>query len=214
MSRRVDRSRHDASALLVQYTALMNDDAVSLALAIGARLREQRHAREWTLDRLADVSGVSRRMLVSLEQGAANPSLAVLLRLSEALGIALPVLVEPPKSGSVSVTMAGDGPVLWRGTAGGEARMVAGLAMPDAFELWWWALGPGDHRDSAPHSRGTRELIHVHRGVLMMTLGGERVELHSGDAVAFSGDVEHSYRNDGEHVVEFSGAVFEPAGGR
>jgi quercetin dioxygenase-like cupin family protein len=153
-------------------------------------------------------------MLVSLEQGTANPSLAILLRLSEALGIALPTLVEPPKTGPISVTRAGDGPVLWNSPGGGEARMVAGLAIPDAFELWSWRLAPGDRRDSEPHSRGTKELLHVHRGSLVMILGDETIELQTGDAVAFSGDLAHSYRNDGDQMVQFSGAVFDPAGSR
>lgn len=187
---------------------------MGLAAAVGVRVREQRQMRGWTLDHLADVSGVSRRLLVSVEHGSANPSLTILLRLSEALGIALPVLVEPPRAGPIKVNRSGDGPVLWRGPNASEARMVAGLALPDAFELWSWILAPGASRVSAPHSLGARELLHVHRGALVLTLGSETVDLLEGDAVAFAGDVEHSYRNDGDRVVEFSGAMFEPAGGR
>ena len=39
---------------------------------------------------------MSRRALVNVEQGAANPSVGTLLRLSDALGVGLPALVEPP----------------------------------------------------------------------------------------------------------------------
>jgi transcriptional regulator with XRE-family HTH domain len=189
----------------------MDENTAELSAAIGARVREQRHMRGWTLDHLADVSGVSRRMLVSVEQGTANPSLVNLLRLSDALGIALPVLVEPPRSGPISINRAGEAPVLWGEAGSSEARMVAGLALPDAFELWLWILAPGSSRDSSPHSPGSRELLHVHRGTLVLTLGTETVELRDGDAVAFAGDVEHSYRNEGDQTVHFSAAMFEPA---
>ena len=64
--------------------------------AIGARVRQERQSRRWTLDQLAEAAGVSRRMLVNVEQGTANPSVGTLLRLSDALGIGLPALVEPP----------------------------------------------------------------------------------------------------------------------
>ena len=37
-------------------------------------------------------------MAVSVEQGAVNPSVGTLLRLSAALGVGLPALVEPPKA--------------------------------------------------------------------------------------------------------------------
>ena len=44
--------------------------ADSVARAIGGRVRQGRNSRGWTLDQLAGRSGVSRRMLVSIEQGA------------------------------------------------------------------------------------------------------------------------------------------------
>ena len=37
-------------------------------------------------------------MVVSVEQGAVNPSVGTLLRLSDALGIGLPALVAPPRA--------------------------------------------------------------------------------------------------------------------
>lgn len=44
------------------------------AAVIGSQVRQYRVGRGWTLDQLADRSGVSRRMLVNIEQGAANPA--------------------------------------------------------------------------------------------------------------------------------------------
>src|SRR5262249_60524288 len=69
--------------------------ADSVARAIGGRVRHGRNSRGWTLDQLAERSGVSRRMLVSIEQGSANPSIATLLLISDALGIGLPALTMP-----------------------------------------------------------------------------------------------------------------------
>ena len=74
----------------------MDQSAAALAFAIGARVKQERQARRWTLDRLAEAAGVSRRMVVNVEQGAVNPSVGTLLRISDALGIGLPALVEPP----------------------------------------------------------------------------------------------------------------------
>jgi DNA-binding MarR family transcriptional regulator/DNA-binding XRE family transcriptional regulator len=68
----------------------------SLALAIGVRVRQERQELRWTLGQLAEAAGVSRRMVVNVEQGATNPSVGTLLKLSDALGVGLPALVEPP----------------------------------------------------------------------------------------------------------------------
>src|ERR1700749_2906760 len=91
--------------------------ADSVARAIGGPVRQGRNGRGWPLDQLAERSGVSRRMLVSIEQGSANPSIATLLLISDALGIGLPALVELDDQPGLRVTRAGTAPVLWRGEA-------------------------------------------------------------------------------------------------
>ena len=64
--------------------------AGNVARAIGGRVRQGRSSRGWTLDQLAERSGVSRRMLVSIEQGAANPRIATVLLISDAIGMGVP----------------------------------------------------------------------------------------------------------------------------
>ena len=43
---------------------------------VGARVRTARTLRGWTLDQLAEHSGVSRRMIVNVEAGTSNASIA------------------------------------------------------------------------------------------------------------------------------------------
>src|SRR5512135_3029875 len=104
----------------------MRASSSELVSVIGERVRARRHARGWTLDELAERSGVSRRMLVNVEQGTSNASIATLLRLSEALGIGLPALVAPGDGRSpFEVTRAGSQAPLWTGAGGGEAFLTA-----------------------------------------------------------------------------------------
>ncbi|MFN8192801.1 MAG: XRE family transcriptional regulator [Nocardioidaceae bacterium] len=191
----------------------MDSDTSALAAAIGERVRQERQARHWTLDRLADAAGVSRRMLVNVEQGVTNPSVGTLLRISDALGVGLPALVEPPERAEVTVTRSGDGATLWTGEHGGRGVLVAGTEPPDVVELWDWTFAPGDVLASEPHSAGTRELLQVHEGVLVMTVGDEEHTLGPGDALACPGDLPHSYANPGPAPVRISLAVFEPGVG-
>jgi quercetin dioxygenase-like cupin family protein len=44
-------------------------------------------------------------------------------------------------------------------------------------------------------------------------VAGQQVNLDAGDAVAFPGDVTHSYANPGAQPARFSLAVFEPGVG-
>ncbi|BDY28535.1 HTH-type transcriptional regulator SutR [Mycolicibacterium mageritense] len=188
-------------------------EAAKLASAIGARVKQERQARGWTLDQLADAASVSRRMVVSVEQGAVNPSVGTLLRLSDALGVGLPALVEPPEPKAVKVTRSGDGAELWSGTAGGRGVLVAGTTPPNVVELWDWSLGPGDQHTSEAHAAGTKELVHVLDGAITVDVDGQKIELGIGDAVAFPGDVDHSYTNPHKKPARFALAVFEPGVG-
>lgn len=188
--------------------------AAAVAQAIGRRVRTTRTALGWTLDQLADRSGVSRRMLVNVEQGSTNPSIATLLRLSDALGLGLPALVDVGDGGleDVAVHRAGEVPEMWSGEAGGSAVMVAGTRPPDVTELWDWRLGPGDDYSSEGHRAGTRELLHVLAGAVDLVVGGVTHRLRTGDSASFDGSVPHSYRNaSAARPARFSLAVHEPA---
>ena len=186
----------------------------SVARAIGDRVRRGRAGRGWTLDQLAERSGVSRRMLVSIEQGSANPSIATLLLISDALGIGLPALVDMERSPGLRVTRSGAGPVLWQGNLGGRAVLVAGTEPPDVTELWDWTLGPGESHSTEAHAAGTRELLLVLDGRVRLTVGQHTEVLATGDSASFAGDLPHGYVNAGSaQVARFALTVFEPAVG-
>ena len=188
--------------------------ADSITRAIGGRVRQGRASRGWTLDQLAGRSGVSRRMLVSIEQGSANPSIATLLLISDALGIGLPALVEMDRPPGLRVTRAGTAPVLWRGTLGGRAVLVAGTGPPDVTELWDWTLGPGESHASPAHAAGTRELLLVLDGQVEVTVGQHAEVLATGDSASFAGDLAHQYVNaDPAQAARFALSVFEPGVG-
>lgn len=189
-------------------------DAVTLASTIGARIRRERLAREWTLDGLADVAGISRRQVINLEQGEANPSIGTLLSLSDALGIALAALVEPPSSRLVKVTRSGEGAQLWTGQNGGHGILLVSTQPPDVVELWDWQLNPGECHASNPHHQGARELLRVHIGVVTLDVGDDHHELAPGDAIMFPGEVPHAYGNEGIEPAQFSLAVYDPTGTR
>jgi len=162
---------------------------------------------------LANAAGVSRRMVVNVEQGSVNPSVGTLLRISDALGIGLPAMVEPTEAKPIRVTRDGDGAVLWTGERGGRAVLVAGTEPPDVVELWDWTLGPGDEHVSEAHTAGTKELLQVRQGTVTLRVGEQAVALEAGDAVTFGSDLPHSYTNEAAQGARFSLAVFEPGVG-
>jgi len=189
---------------------MAEDGTDATAGSIGRRVRAERQRRGWTQEALAQHSGVSRRMLVSVEQGGSNASISTLLKLAWALGVSLAALVEEPSDGVLTVRRAGDRVVYWRGEHGGEGTMVATTQPPNVVELWDWTLGPGDEYVSSTHSAGTCELIHVLEGRVRLDVDGHVVELGEGDAMTFASDRPHAYANAGTDGARFSLSVFQP----
>jgi DNA-binding XRE family transcriptional regulator len=191
--------------------ATLQDVARSIAVGV----RAGRAARGWTLDELAGRSGVSRRMIVQIEQGQANPSIAILLRISDALGVGLPQLTAVAEAPALHVVRAGSAPMLWRGQHGGHAQLVVGSHPPDVLELWDWTLHPGDAHASEAHSRGTIEQLLVVHGEVELEVDGQRIVLLEGDAAAFSGDRPHCYAasDQAPGPARFTLSVLQPAVG-
>ena len=90
----------------------VTEERVSRSLA--EAVRRFRTARAWTLDEAAARSGVSRRLVVQIEQGEANPSIGTLLRLAGAFEVTLTDLVGDQQTTTVGVSAPSDAAELWR----------------------------------------------------------------------------------------------------
>ena len=82
--------------------------ADTVARAIGGRVRHGRNSRGWTLDQLAERSGVSAPMLSQVERGETSPTLMVAERIAAGLELRLSQLLRLDEQGSVTVVRAAD----------------------------------------------------------------------------------------------------------
>jgi transcriptional regulator with XRE-family HTH domain len=181
------------------------DQLVSRSLA--EAVRRLRSARSWTLDELAARSGVSRRLVVQIEQGEANPSIGTLLRLAGALEVTLTDLVSDEKTTNVGVRTPSEATELWQGPAGGRALLEVSRG---PLELWTWTLEPGESHVSDAHRLGALELVKVRRGTLVLELGHDSVQVKTGHSAWFDASRQHAYRNETTTPVTFTLVVFDP----
>jgi transcriptional regulator with XRE-family HTH domain len=184
----------------------------AVTAAVAAQVHALRAARGWSLDELAGRSGVSKGMVVQIEAARTNPSVGTLCRLADAFGVTIARLIEPGEARTVRVSAAADAPLLWRGAGGGFGRLLAGTNDPDFVELWEWRLEPGERHDSPDHAPGTRELLHVLTGALVVTVDGRDHHVPGGHTIEFAGDRAHGYRNEGTEPAELVMVVVMPPG--
>lgn len=89
--------------------------------------------------------------------------------------------------------------------------LLAGTTGPDMLEVWQWDLRPGERYESSRHGRGTRELIHVTSGKLLLDVDGAYTLIASGATAIALTDQAHAYANPGTLPVRFFMTVHEPA---
>lgn len=164
-----------------------------LSERIGRSVRMLRGARGLSQQQMADLSGLPRATWSHLESGAANPTLAVLHRVSQALQVPIEELISSPRAACRHYPAAAL-PATTRGDA------VLRKVLPDkiaGIDLERLELPPGGHLTGIPHMPGTREYLTCERGVLQLRVAGESWKLREGEVVVFRGDQRHSYHNAG-----------------
>lgn len=166
-------------------------------VTLGQRVQGLRHGLGLTLQRLADAAEVSVSMLSSVERGQKAPTVVVLARIADGLGVPLAELVAEPEDPRVVVRRAAEQDSV--DEPGGWRRTVLTPVVPGVnFEWIRTTLPPGcDAGDFPAYAPGSHEFIAVEAGTLRLTLGERVLELDAGDSVYFAADVTHGYANPG-----------------
>ena len=180
-----------------------------LISVLSARIRARREERGLSLDRLAARSQVSKGMLVHIENGRANPSIATLCKVAAALGASVADLVQASGQRPAEVLPAGAPRLLWRGPKGGTATLLVGSGGPDMLELWTWTLRAGERYEATAHPEGTQELLHVEQGSLGLAFGDVRYVIPAGGSAVAHTDRPHAYAAEGRRPVRFTMVVAE-----
>jgi transcriptional regulator with XRE-family HTH domain len=165
---------------------------------LGRRLKHLRAARGWSLEALANASGVSRSMLSQIEREHANPTLAVTLRIARAFGLSLGELLEMPGAASaVTVIRANDHAYHYHSDQHCQIRTLSPLNLEKDVEFYEIRLPAGGALRSSPHFEGTREFLTVQKGHVRIESAGDIEELAPGDSASYRADVLHAIHNSG-----------------
>jgi transcriptional regulator with XRE-family HTH domain len=91
---------------LIQIARESGTNEIGAPLDLGARVRELRKARDWTLEQAAGQAGLARSTLSKIENGQMSPTYEALKKLAVGLEISVPQLFTPPAKGQVGGRMS------------------------------------------------------------------------------------------------------------
>ncbi|MCZ6674318.1 MAG: helix-turn-helix domain-containing protein [Verrucomicrobia bacterium] len=172
--------------------------AESINRHLGARVKRLRSDKGWSLEMLANSSGVSRSMLSQIEREQANPTLAVTLRIAHAFAMDLGELVKVPNaSSSLRVIRAGDRTFHYRSDKHCRIRTLSPLNLEKDVEFYEVQLKRSGTLRSEAHFEGTREFLTVEQGQVRIESGDESDTLNQGDSANYRADIPHAIINTG-----------------
>src|SRR5579871_5098630 len=196
-------------------TNLENEVQTQLS-SFGARLRELRLQRGWTLQELAEHSRLSKTFLSRLESGDRQASIAAVLTLSRVLDVSLSFLFESELATEPCVIVRG-----------------AEVAEKSANGLYYISLSntgrffnlqpmrvrvPISRRGKEHYHHDGEEWLYVLSGAITLSLAGRTYDLDRGDAAHFDSRLPHRLLPRGAHDAEvllvaapLSGPVMQPA---
>lgn len=166
---------------------------------IPERIGRLRRRHGWTLERLSGETGLSKAYLGRLEAGERQPSLAALMALARAFGIAVSDLVGRSEA-------AGD--IVVRGARvreehgnGLRYRPLSPPTAGGALEAMRVVV-PAGRRPDRMYEHAGQEWLYVLSGRLVLSLGAREHTLDPGDAAQFDAQTPHRLTAVGEADVD------------
>ncbi|SHE43284.1 transcriptional regulator, XRE family with cupin sensor [Ruegeria intermedia] len=163
---------------------------------LGARVRELRKARNWTLEQAANQAGLARSTLSKIENGQMSPTYDALKKLATGLEISVPQLFTPPERdqviGRMAVTRNGQGAA--HATTTYEHELLAETLtkkqmLPYRARVRARSM---DEFDGWVRHDG-EEFLYVLTGVVRLyTEFYEPVEMRRGDSAYYDGSMGHN----------------------
>jgi quercetin dioxygenase-like cupin family protein len=137
-------------------------------------------------------------MLGQIETGKSVPTISLLWKVANALGVPFANLIAAQESQGTVVLPLDRAKVLSSSDGQFTSRALFPYDSERRVEFYELRLAPHHRENAEAHAPGTRENLVVAAGAVEIAVGRDRPHtLAEGDAMLFEADVPHSYRNLG-----------------
>lgn len=192
----------------------LEPNAIASEGDLGARVRDIRKSRGWTLKEVATRTGLAISTISKMERGEISLTYDRFMRLAQGLGMDVGELFDAAAegftSGTVSVTRAGDAPLHQSDTYDYDmlASDVTGKHMvPMIGHIKAHSFAKFEDYISHPGE----EFIYVLDGEITVHLKGkEPIPLAKGDSIYFDSGIGHAYVSTSDEDATVLGVCWKP----
>ena len=175
----------------------------ALTEKLGQTIQRLRTADKMSLGDLSVSSGVAKSMISQIEKNEANPSLATLSRLSQALGTSVQAMVSSnnDETSLVQKSAIQDTPLLKSEDGLCELRIIGSIDTVQWVQWYDFRAQAGGVLESSPHPDGSVENLTILTGEVAVQVENERWTAKAGETLRYKADRTHSISNIGETPV-------------
>lgn len=176
---------------------------------IAKNLKAYREAKRLSLEKVAELTGVSKTMIGQIERGESSPTIKTIWKIASGLKISFSSLIHSPLP-DTKVIRKNELQTLTE--CDGKYRVYSNFPFEDGrrFEIYTVEMEPEAVVQSEAHSEGTEEYITVFQGELLVRVNDEEFVIHPGDSIRFRADRPHDYINNGQVQTNLSMILYYP----
>lgn len=179
-------------------------------LILAKNLKALREDKKLSLEKVAELTGVSKTMIGQIERGESTPTITTIWKISNGLKISFSSLINTPQT-DTKVILRNDLQTLSEDN--GKYRVYPNFPFEDdrRFEVYSIEIEKGGFLSAEAHLEGTEELITVFEGELTVRVNNNEYTVRDGDSIRFKADRPHTYHNSGETLTRLSMILYYPA---
>lgn len=160
-----------------------------------------RKEQNLSLDKLSDLSGVSKSMLRQIELGKSSPTVATLWKIANGLHIPMTALLREESSDVILQKLEDGIPI--KGSSD-HFRLLSLIPFDPkrSFEIYYLEIDPDASLESEPHNGNPEEYVFVTHGTITVEVDDEVHEVENGRFLRFQANRPHHYKNTGNLVAK------------
>jgi XRE family transcriptional regulator, regulator of sulfur utilization len=162
---------------------------------IGKRLKYIRVSKGLSLDKVAELTGVSKPMLGQIERAHSNPTVSTLWKIAEGLKVPFSAFIEESPQIIKRVTEDDVSPIK-EDQDRFEVYPIFPTEDGKPFEIYLVKMKPGCAYSSNPHPIGVEEYLWVTAGKLTLECHDASYTLLDREGIRFRADTTHKYINN------------------
>lgn len=176
---------------------------------VAGNLKRIREEMRLSLEKLSELTGVSKAMLRQIETGESSPTINTIWKIAAGLKIPYTNIITAPEPQTLVVYRSEI-----EAQVEDEGRYNVYPIFPSEdgrrFDVFTIELKKGCSFYSNSHADRTEELIIVCEGVLTVRVGSDEYIINTGDAIKFHADASHSYHNTSDGLTRINMVIYYP----